>query len=597
MEKYGLILVHGVGSKSRGDLLRQFLGDRAGPLKLEEADEYKFPVAKIQSKKTGELIDVYELYWGDLRTRSDGILRIPFFALKVLLGFGQIGAVGWRDSDSPAGRKLFFGQILHHLLFGLLVSLPVLFFTWMHYFCLTGAQLLIGLAVAIMPIILLTLYLIRFDRIIRWNLFLIPTFAALAWISAARGWVDLKASAHITALSANGIQTGAVCLISLAIAQLVWREFQFWHKEHECNIVPMLVRILTLGLPFALLAGGVGSILWALNLGLYKLLSLPESQQDNLQAWVNVFHSSFPYDLALMEFVFATATAVFGLFTTLGLILFFLALSITKRLKKQLPLGLWLRNWLVASLLFFLLALVMVSGFYILNCYFFRGSEIYSAFPWLDSIVTGAFCFMPFADSCSYSSAAQLDTFAIYTVSSLRLLGFLPSFLPKINLGAQIGSDVLFWLIRERPLTIASECSRRLKHLIDHLNLNNLERIIVIGYSQGSVISVSTLADLDLPADKQRPFLITAGSPINSLYKRFLGITFTKKFKDKTHWYNYFRSSDFVGGYIPSISDSNKCITDNYGDHHFNYFSESTLLARLDELLAISTSPSEDKRF
>ncbi len=172
------------------------------------------------------------------------------------------------------------------------------------------------------------------------------------------------------------------------------------------------------------------------------------------------------------------------------------------------------------------------------------------------------------------------------------MLGFLPSFLPKINLGAQIGSDVLFWLIKQESLTIAPECSQRLQCLINHLKRNDeMERIIVIGYSQGSVISVRTLADLDFPEDdKKRPFLITAGSPINSLYKRFLGIIFTKNFSDKTHWYNYFRASDFVGGEIPSISDSNERITDNYGDHHFNYFCESTLLARLDKLLENSKS-------
>jgi hypothetical protein len=252
-----------------------------------------------------------------------------------------------------------------------------------------------------------------------------------------------------------------------------------------------------------------------------------------------------------MEFVLGSATASFGLFVSLGLSLFFARLMLSKSNAKQPPLGEFLRVWLRSSLFLFVGLSGLVGTAYIANLFFFPKKQIYEALPWL----------LPLAG---------LNVFEIYAASSMRLLGFLPSTVGPLRLGLRIAADVVFYIVPEKgsKLAMAERAQRRFRELMIGLSQQFKDRIVVIAYSQGTMIAANALP---VPASGQIKF-ITAGSPIETLYGSFLGIEDRPKLP---RWKNFYRVSDFVGGPIRGAVDTR--VAGHFEQHHMNYLSEPEL--------------------
>lgn len=201
----------------------------------------------------------------------------------------------------------------------------------------------------------------------------------------------------------------------------------------------------------------------------------------------------------------------------LVLILFFARLKLSKSNAKHPPLGEFLRRWLKSSLYFFVALSSLVGAAYIANLFFFPGEQIYKALPWLAFL-------------------APLDVFTIYAGSSMRLLGFLPSTVGPLRLGLRIAADVVFYIVPAEgsKLAMAARAQRRFRELIVGLSRQFKDRILVIAYSQGSVIAANALP----VTESAQTNFITAGSPIETLYGRFLGIEDRLKLPT---WKNFYR--------------------------------------------------------
>jgi hypothetical protein len=291
-------------------------------------------------------------------------------------------------------------------------------------------------------------------------------------------------------------------------------------------------------------------VLWTINLALYsKQLHLTDDAA--YRAWTTRYATTLPYNLAFMEFVLASATAAFGLYLSLGLILFFARLKLSKSNAKHPPLGEFLRRWLKSSLYFFVALSSLVGAAYIANLFFFPGEQIYKALPWL-------------------AFRAPLDVFTIYAGSSMRLLGFLPSTVGPLRLGLRIAADVVFYIVPAEgsKLAMAARAQRRFRELIVGLSRQFKDRILVIAYSQGSVIAANALP----VTESAQTNFITAGSPIETLYGRFLGIEDRLKLPT---WKNFYRPSDFIGGPISNALDTP--VAGHFEQHHMNYLSEPEL--------------------
>ncbi|MEV4641206.1 alpha/beta-hydrolase family protein [Actinoplanes sp. NPDC049548] len=101
------------------------------------------------------------------------------------------------------------------------------------------------------------------------------------------------------------------------------------------------------------------------------------------------------------------------------------------------------------------------------------------------------------------------------------------------------------------------------------------ENLVVVGYSQGSVLTAAALAQLD-PRFLDRVRLVTCGAPLRRLYARFFPAYFNERtlaaragegclqvLSSKHRWQNLYRPSDAIGSYVhkevppgrPSVAD------------------------------------------
>jgi hypothetical protein len=554
--KHAVVVVHGVGSTQAGEMLRQFVGDLGGPIDDTMFGEETFKHAMLNDHD--HISEAYEVFWADLKPQIHGPLSLVAFFFKVNLALSQIGAEGWRGADTGANSPSRAGRLLKNLLFGFVLAAPALFLTFLHIFAFSGWLRVAGLLLAVGPVLAVAWSLRGCDKAVWISVILAPAFAIGAILASALGALDaLDASgepetAILAAWIIGGIQTGAFILVTVATLETAWHSTAAWIRTGKFHLAAFVVRATALGLPFALLAGGGGAVLWTINLALYsKQLHLTDDCAYHV--WTTAYAAALPYDLAFMELVLAGATAAFGLYLSFGLFLFFARLKLSKWNNKRPPLGDFLRRWLKSSLFFFVALSILVGMAYIANLFLFPRKQIYQALPWLASL-------------------AHLDVFAIYAASSMRLLGFLPSTVGPLRLGLRIAADVVFYIVPAEgsTLAMAARAQNRFRELIVGLCKKFKDRILIIAYSQGSMIAANALPVMESGETQ----FITAGSPIDTLYWKFLGID--DKLKLST-WKNFYRASDFIGGPIREALGGDIPVVGHFDQHHMNYLSEPEL--------------------
>jgi hypothetical protein len=153
------------------------------------------------------------------------------------------------------------------------------------------------------------------------------------------------------------------------------------------------------------------------------------------------------------------------------------------------------------------------------------------------------------------NAAPNESILAIYRTSALRTLPLLAWLVGPFAVVLEVIGGVLFYLQPNpyHPAAIKQRCEKRLKLALRYAGKAPGRQVIVLAHSQGSVIA----SDLKLTGDWDGP-LITIGSPVQSLYQRFLGI-------DKLHdgqsppadWLNAYRDGDVIAGPITGLTNCN----------------------------------------
>lgn len=218
----------------------------------------------------------------------------------------------------------------------------------------------------------------------------------------------------------------------------------------------------------------------------------------------------------------------------------------------------------------------------------------------------GCFCVVVALTS---TKPIERDLIDIYKTSILRILPFGAWFVGPMSKVVDVVGDVLFYLLPvSRPISVGQNKPTQLQDTIPasysagskgwsdhpsatrHLCLRRLNaayeyalarygQVVVLAHSQGSKIA------LDLRSTLSKPFpLLTCGSPISSLYARFLGEGLIAP-NMASGWVNAYRSHDIIGGKIPSASSNHK-VGPPHG--HTNYWTDPMLYQLLERAFTCS---------
>lgn len=347
----------------------------------------------------------------------------------------------------------------------------------------------------------------------------VTTTSAIALLAIARPALDEASLASLTRVStvlySGGDAVAALCLLLLTGAIFGWARGTSTREQRAA-------RWLIATLPL-LLMSIVGS-----TLGLFALI--PASRGADHRLWQDQHLRSLGFDLLLAEAAMASA------FLLSAAVIFAVAVRYELRRRRgdaaagrgvrdQLPL---LCRAVPAALACVGLVLVVDS------------------FGWADlrtplrRMLEGAGLLRP-------GDHSVLD---VYTVSALRLASLLPLSIGFVRVALDVVGDVIFYAAPSRLNgDIPALLRRRLAVLLDHARRLHPDGVVlVVAHSQGTVVALETL---DAIGDAKNVGLLTMGSPIDSLYHRFLGQTVRGLDSDGgPRWINLYRDGDPIGGPI-----------------------------------------------
>src|SRR5262249_36252044 len=150
-----------------------------------------------------------------------------------------------------------------------------------------------------------------------------------------------------------------------------------------------------------------------------------------------------------------------------------------------------------------------------------------------------------------------------------------------------VAADVLLYILPSQfPFSVRETSRRRLMTFLQYLRTNNPERAIaVVAHSQGTVVARDVLRSQPLPR------FVTAGSPLASLYGRFLGERVEGI--PGCHWVNIYRLSDYIAGPLMQEDIKDVRVTTNYSDNHIHYFDNREMILVAEELRSsVAKEPS-----
>ncbi|MBD2745785.1 hypothetical protein IC232_03650 [Microvirga sp. BT688] len=576
-----LVVVHGVGAVEPGTMVRELCGELAGP--FERDLNVKDLPPKLIPTDGRRYQTAYELYWADLKPGGNTKRARWGRPVQVMLALSQIGAVGWDDGESGINGYSQAGNLLHRFMWGLALSLSAIYFPLLHMTVLPQ-PVSIGVAlVSILPTWLLAFSLRNLDTSVCFSAYLTPMLGAVSIFAGYKGWVSTDRSAEIAAWLLSLIY---LAVIVLALSAAVGVTIRGVLASNRLSFRCYLVRFAALSLPFSLLGGGLGALSWAFNLWLSTYFG-----PGSLSQWNTAYTKALPFDLALLEFAFAAATFSFGAVFAIAGAIYFVCIKFGPSESQSGKLGEFLRGSIVPALLVLVVGNTIVSALYVVNVFLFPRDEILQFGLLRDAhdllLRFGEAIVRKIEGDDSSQSGTAITAFSIYAASSTRIVSFIPSLFGKLRQPAAIIADVVLWLAPEKTLSYRNSARRylpeeetlsyrrsarrRLADLLKAIGPN--VSIHLLAHSQGTVIAVDTLRNYDA----QNIDLITAGSPLDSLYKTFLGIELPRPPSVRI-WKNFYRTSDYVGGNVSAAgtkknkSANNIIVDQDYRLNHLDYF-------------------------
>jgi hypothetical protein len=284
---------------------------------------------------------------------------------------------------------------------------------------------------------------------------------------------------------------------------------------------------------------------------LNKLIDFNIVSGTSFHHFETIYLQHIGYHLAQMEFVNWLTTFCIGSFLVGGIGYQFLRIS-RSRDGSDVPRGLYIQNILNV---FLWLSLIGFIG--VLACY------VADRAHWLD------------LTNCDENSictvhGVRLTPLTVYLVSATRVVPFLlPIFISSLRVGLNVIADVLLYILPVGfPFSIQREARCRLKLLLDELK--DRENISVLAHSQGTVIARDVIESTNVTQ------FVTAGSPLGSLYGRFLGWPVAAL--GRCRWVNMYRNSDYIAGPLKRENIEDQIIKTDYRFNHIHYFDHADMI-------------------
>ena len=276
------------------------------------------------------------------------------------------------------------------------------------------------------------------------------------------------------------------------------------------------------------------------------------------------------YNVAQMELINWATTFAVGAFLLSGMVFQLLAINLSSDWNPQ-PRGLRMRNWFNAFLW------LTIIGF--LFVFFTAIADQFGFFESTDRTCVRAWCSIYgiqwLLQFIHYDTTQPLSPLEIYAASATRIFPFIPMIIvPSLRAGLNVAADVLLYILPARfPLSLETRVKERFRGLLNHLrDQHPAAKISIVAHSQGTVIVRDVLSEATVTNIR----LVTAGSPLSSLYDRFLGRSV--KALPGCDWTNIYRLSDYIGGPLSNPNISDEILKRNYRFAHFFYFEDPAVI-------------------
>lgn len=330
-----------------------------------------------------------------------------------------------------------------------------------------------------------------------------------------------------------------------------------WQRSRTVRPEQRLARLAFLYLPFALFTG-IGALIWACTLAIVNV-TLPD---ESFTRWSSSYVSRLTYDLAFSETLIAIGVAAGGI----------LLLWPAQALLRDNG-GASVHTRLLTALRLFPLIVIAVFGLYVAHIAVFAHAlgtpEHYPAFEeWIRPVLSWL--------GIPLSPDTGPDVFQIYLASSLRLIPFLVYLGGPGRVILDTVGDVLLYVDPRGHLgrgRVRERCQQRLLTVLNQVvEMDQARAVLVLAHSQGTAICADVLAKRQW----KNMVFVSMGSPIGSLYWRFLGPETVAV--PAVPWLNLFRAGDYIAGgggirsaWAPSIDLKDR----NLGaGRHSNYFED-----------------------
>lgn len=149
--------------------------------------------------------------------------------------------------------------------------------------------------------------------------------------------------------------------------------------------------------------------------------------------------------------------------------------------------------------------------------------------------------------------------------------------------------DVFYFVVKQDSLHTREDTiprlARALQNMASFSEAGKAKRIILFAHSQGTVVAAALLSRISqaLKASENNITLVTVGSPVTSLYERFLGVRVGENFAflcaqepKRFRWVNLCRPADYIGSSVELKGVENKALL-TPGDHT-EYWRDEVLL-------------------
>ena len=577
-----IVGVHGVGSPAVGEVAQSIcygyarahpnneLITRSSLLHLNQGGGgHDYHCIEVQ--RGSETLEIWEVNWSDLKGLPDGKIGSAFYALKAIVAMMQITHKGWETKSTGVTGPLWCGALLraYFCAFSLVAPLNMLLIAFA--FIQDSPIIAVGIVAAFLACaIAVLLYLQTIDRLICFSLpFLVIGVLAALWIINDKDNAGLQTLPYLIA-TIGAIENVVGSIALLAVVELAIRFcVAKWNERTGCTWTVFITRA---GMAIIAITMGAAAYTALVNaIGFYVLDKIKHAKlvsDGAFHDFEKIYLANIGYHLAQMEFINWVITFGVGTFLIAGIGYQLVRICTSSDMSAE-PRGLRIQNVLNVFLWLTLAGFVFVFiSFFADKAHFFDSSNC-------DPNETCSIYGMQWLFPSRHTE--PLSPLDIYAASATRIVPFLvPVFIPSLRVGLNVIADVLLYILPSGfPFSIQIRARNRLNALLAHLQTQHPgAKISLLAHSQGTVIARDVLS----PNHKRVTRFVTAGSPLGSLYGRFLGRQVNNI--NDCEWQNVYRASDYIAGPLNHKKISDVPLKGSYRAGHIHYFDEAEVIHR-----------------